>query len=242
MKCGRVPAGAFGALGAVSVLTALLMAVILLMALTPSVMLRQMRECAPPDNTGLPEAEYPGMADMITGYLAGRTDTFQYVFEGADGVRYQCFRENERKHMADCRALTDSARRVLWLSLSCAVLFFAAGLILQRVTNRNAAHAYAVFWRGFSAGAAVVLVCFAAIAVWAATDFESLFTAFHRAAFRNELWLLEPRTSLLIRLMPTRFFTRYGLIGGGIFAGVSALLAAAAIMIRRRIEGKKHGI
>lgn len=242
MKRERVLSGIFGGLAAVLLLTALLMAVIRLMALTPDIMLRQMRECAAPGSTGLPEAEYPGMADMITGYLAGRTGSFQYVFGDADGVRYRCFRDNEQAHMADCRALIALTLPVLWAALSGAAVCAAAGLFIQRAANRGAGPARAVFWRGFLAGIAAAAVCAAALAIWAAVDFEAFFTAFHKAAFSNGLWLLKPRESLLIRLMPTRFFIRYGLIGGGILAGAAALLAVLAILMRRRIEGKKHGV
>jgi integral membrane protein (TIGR01906 family) len=44
--------------------------------------------------------------------------------------------------------------------------------------------------------------------IWGVIDFDGLFTAFHRIAFTNDGWLLDPRTDLLIRLMPTELFIR----------------------------------
>lgn len=61
----------------------------------------------------------------------------------------------------------------------------------------------------------------AALMVWGAVDFDSLFILFHRLAFTNDLWLLNPETDLLIRLMPTDFFVHYAaLIGGSWLAAV----------------------
>lgn len=40
------------------------------------------------------------------------------------------------------------------------------------------------------------------------TSFSSAFTKFHEIFFTNDLWLLDPSTDLLIRLMPEEFFIR----------------------------------
>ena len=69
----------------------------------------------------------------------------------------------------------------------------------------------------------------------AAVDFDGLFVTFHRVAFRNDGWLLDPRTDLLIRLMPEQLFVRMG-IRGGIAAAVWVLLLYIAA---EALKGKK---
>ncbi|MCL1795580.1 MAG: DUF1461 domain-containing protein, partial [Clostridia bacterium] len=44
------------------------------------------------------------------------------------------------------------------------------------------------------------------LGIWALVDFSGWFTAMHRFAFANELWLLDPASSLLIRMTPLSFF------------------------------------
>jgi integral membrane protein (TIGR01906 family) len=39
-----------------------------------------------------------------------------------------------------------------------------------------------------------------------AIDFDALWTRFHQVAFRNDLWLLDPRTDYLIMLFPEPFW------------------------------------
>ena len=72
-----------------------------------------------------------------------------------------------------------------------------------------------------TAGLAVILI------IWALADFNGLFVTFHKVAFRNDGWLLNPKTDLLIRLMPTAFFVRLGIRGLLRFAAVPAVMAAA---------------
>ena len=52
-----------------------------------------MERHAPPEATGLPQEHYPAMAEMITDYLSGREQTFQFSFADSDGVSRQCFRD-----------------------------------------------------------------------------------------------------------------------------------------------------
>ena len=63
--------------------------------------------------------------------------------------------------------------------------------------------------------AAVMLVAAVTIVIiLACVDFSSLFVLFHKLAFTNDLWLLDPQTDLLIRLMPLEFFISYAAIIG----------------------------
>ena len=63
----------------------------------------QMLQYTEPAETGLPEAEYPGMGNMVAGYLTGRVSEFQYEFTDVSGRTVTCFHDYEGAHMADCR-------------------------------------------------------------------------------------------------------------------------------------------
>ena len=56
------------------------------------------------------------------------------------------------------------------------------------------------------------------LTAWGIADFDSLFTAFHRLLFSNDLWLLDPKTDLLIRICPESMFAEMAGIVGGIAA------------------------
>ena len=194
--------------------------VIRLMAGDGGLLAGEMLRAAPPEETGLPEKDYPGVGEMTADYLAGRTETFQYVIPEGEGAGTACFHDYEAAHMADCRGLIRLDTVVCMICAAAAAALTAAGLAGRR--GREG------FLRGILWGlrAAGLLAC--ALGIWALADFNGLFVTFHRAAFSNDGWLLNPKTDLLIRLMPTRFFTRLGIIGLLWALAVPAVLEAGA--------------
>ena len=84
-----------------------------------------------------------------------------------------------------------------------------------------------------------ILAIVTSIIIAACIDFDSLFILFHKVAFTNDLWLLDPSTDLLIRLMPIEFFVSYAAIIGGLWLlGMVALLVVSTISIRKAKKGK----
>ena len=194
---------------------------------------REMLRYAPPAASGLPAAEYPGVGRMISDYLTGKRTDFQYRFTGAAGETFLCFQPHEADHMADCRHLFSLAGALRWVSGGLALVFAGAGILLRR--NRKA------FANGMLTGLAAAGVLCLAVLVWGAADFDGLFTAFHRLAFTNDGWLLDVRTDLLIRLMPTGFFTALAmkiLVFPGI-AGLLLFAAASAVGRKNKTEGER---
>ena len=77
--------------------------------------------------------------------------------------------------------------------------------------------------------------------VWAAIDFDGLFRLFHSLLFNNDLWLLNPKTDLMIRMLPEAFFVALAvraaadmLIVQAIFAALWGLTVTLANRSRRK--------
>ena len=193
---------------------------------------REMRRHAPPETTGLPETEYTGVGRMTAGYLTGREETFQYVFSDAEGRRFVCFQPHEAAHMADCRGLIGLAGRLRWIVAAAALLPAAAGAVLRLRWD---------FTGGMLAGLCGAAAVFTGITVWALADFDGLFVTFHRLAFTNDGWLLDPRTDLLIRLMPVNFFITLGtrILGWVLITG-PVLLGTAKLFQNGKAERQRN--
>ena len=86
-----------------------------------------------------------------------------------------------------------------------------------------------------TAGLAVILI------IWALADFDGLFVTFHRLAFTNDGWLLDPRTDLLIRLMPVNFFITLGtrILGWVLITG-PVLLGTAKLFQNGKAERQRN--
>ena len=226
MKAKRILAALCGVMMALAGALAVLTAVINGLGASQGMMLALMRRHAPAGATGLPEEHYAPMTAMITGYLSGETDTFQYTFTDAEGRRIDCFHDYEQQHMADCRALFTLDRAAMAASALLLIPLGWAAWALRPVRAWTAA--------GFQVGCGTVLLAVLALAVWGAADFDSLFVLFHRLSFDNGLWLLNPQTDLLIRLMPTSFFVGYAAILGGTWLGALLVMGSVAWYLKRR--------
>ena len=171
------------------------------------------------------------MAEMITRYLAGTGIEFQYTLTDEDGVETSLFHDYEQEHMADCLALYVLCRKIL---LASALGFVAMLALLWLLRN-------VIPWLwGFLTGLGLVLACVAVLLVWGCVDFGSLFVLFHHVAFTNSLWLLNPSTDLLIRLMPTNFFVSFA--AGIAICWLAVLLAAGAVagVILKKQKNKRR--
>ena len=106
--------------------------------------------------------------------------------------------------MRDVRGLLRMAKAAaLALTAVLALLVVRYERLRRRIGQSDAARALLEGeWIGLGALGALI----AALFIWAAVDFYSLFASFHRLVFTNENWLLDPQTDRLIRMMPQRLF------------------------------------
>ena len=184
------------------------------------VMLPLMERYAPPEDTRLPAEEYAPVVSMITAYLQGDDIPFQHVFT-ADGTQYAAFNQKEQQHMDDVQGLFGLCRVIGWGCLGVVILI---GMALRKYFP----------WRTVSRTLIAILATVTVLIILACVDFNSLFVLFHRIAFTNDLWLLNPQTDLLIRLMPIEFFISYAAIIGGLWlVGMVGLLVVSTIRINK---------
>lgn len=133
-------------------------------------------------------APYDAMAEQLVGYLRGQTAGLSDLYTG-----------REKAHMADVLALFQGGRTLALLCGVFAAMFLGlAGILGGRSALRP----------GLLAGYGIVLGLLAGLGVWAAVDFSGFFYAMHEIVFTNDLWLLDPADSMLIRMMPLSFFIR----------------------------------
>jgi len=147
--------------------------------------------------SGLAEGELMPLTQRIIDYLADRQPDLNMQVT-VDGQTQQAFDDRELAHMSDVRALFrtgGTVRLVAWV--------ICAALILLLIILRNRVRTLLL---GALIGCGLFLLALLTLFVWGAIDFTGLFTLFHRMSFSNDLWLLDPRTELLIRLVPEQFF------------------------------------
>lgn len=116
-----------------------------------------------------------------------------------DGEEQEFFNDREKAHMVDVKNLFVGG---LWIR-RIAILIFALTFILLVKTKSD--------WKRllpkcFLIGFGVFIGIVGIVGGLVASNFNKYFLMFHKVAFRNDLWLLNPETDLLIRMLPEGFF------------------------------------
>ncbi|HAA37883.1 MAG TPA: TIGR01906 family membrane protein [Firmicutes bacterium] len=148
-----------------------------------------------PAATQIELSELLRITDEIQAYLFGRRPDF--LIEGVvNGVQRQVFNAREIAHMKDVQLLF--AKGVRLRNLSAVIVI----LLLLWLWLKDRAAFYRALW--------VSAVVFFAAAVLGSLllylDFNRYFVLFHEIFFDNDLWILDPQTSILIRMVPLNFF------------------------------------
>ncbi len=164
------------------------------------------------------------VTDEMMAYLRGQRDTLQ-VETVVDGQKRGFFNAREIAHMEDVRGL------------------FLGGLALRRGALLLGVCALGILalmkklWVLPSAIIAAfcgILGLCAAGAILIATDFTRYFTVFHHIFFDNDLWILNPHTDLLIRIVPEPFFVDTAVRIALCFGGSLAVVLVFCLWLQKR--------
>ncbi len=158
---------------------------------------------------------------VLADYLRGdRQDIL--IEESLFGQVQQVFNSDERAHMVDVYNLFALERAVRAISLTAGFLLFALSACLPRKHARETA-----IQSLKALGLTLLLLATAAILLYVFCGFERLFLLFHELLFTNDLWLMNPATDAMIRMLPTGFFMRIA-AESGLSALLCGLLLTAA--------------
>lgn len=145
-----------------------------------------------------------------------------------DGQPREFFNEREIAHMEDVRGLFLAAialrRGCLAVIAACVALLLALKADMKNVLPKM-----------LCVGTGLFFAVLAVLAGIISTNFTKYFIIFHEIFFNNDLWMLDPRTDLLINIVPEPFFVdtaaRIGLTYG---ISVAVVFAVCILILRRK--------
>lgn len=144
--------------------------------------------------------EYIGMTDEEQTAFAGEMAAFM---AGETGTQPEILNENEQQHMLDVRTLTqtaaDMSKTYFTLAVVLAVIAAWTGAKLKGSIKPR-------LIGGLAAVSVIMLIVVNMMNQVTSGGFEQLFIAMHEALFTNDLWLMDPATDILIRMMPQPLF------------------------------------
>ena len=101
--------------------------------------------------------------------------------------------------MADVKNLFLGGMKVGWIC-------FGAGLVLLGILIYMKTDWKMLFLRAYSMALGVWAIVLAFLGIAFSIDFTRCFTIFHKIFFTNDLWIFDPATDYMIRMLPEGFF------------------------------------
>lgn len=177
------------------------------------------------EETGIAPEALPRVTAVLAGYLRGDLASID-IEEEVFGVRQQVFNEREKAHMEDVLGLFRLERVIRTaLFLAGPAFLIAAALTARRGLFSLSLGAFKSFV------VLLALLGLGAFLLYRSRGFDDLFIAFHRIFFSNDLWLLNPATDAMIRMLPSAFFAAIALQAGQSALGYGVALSAGSQLI-----------
>lgn len=173
----------------------------------------------------LPDLMY--VTEEMMDYLGNKRDTLN-MEAIIDGEVEEVFGEREKGHMVDVKDLFIKARWIRNISFVLIIGFLGYGIYKNRKMLYEAFGPVKYVF-------IMLLMAFGGLGILFYVDFSKYFTLFHEIFFDNDLWLLNPRTDILINMVPEVFFFETAMYSLIIF--LSSLLIIGLLV---ELVGKKR--
>ena len=152
------------------------------------------------NNTGLSIAELNHSSNSIKNYFKNDLEKIDTTIT-KNNNNYQIFNEKEIDHMVDVKILIQKTLLfeklgILLLTICLIILIYIKKLKKIEEIIRNIIIKSFLLWGLFLSIIIVSMI----------VNFNYTFILFHKLLFRNDLWILNPRTDFLLMMFPQRFF------------------------------------
>ena len=182
--------------------------------------------------TSVPLYELDRAAGEIVSYFENDSDELRIVVSERDR-EVPLFNEQEVSHMRDVKSLIRFMFRLNEISLAYVILYIGGSVLWAR--ERSIRQLAFEALGGIGVGLAILV----SLGVFALTGFDRFWTTFHRIAFPNGLWQLDPDTDRLIQMFPEPFWQEATYILGAMtlveVSGI-VLLALGYLVNSRRAQ------
>ena len=166
-------------------------------------------------------------------YLIGKEEKLSVVTT-VEGKEQDFFNERDRLHMRDVRNLFLGGIKV---GIACLLI---AAIILE-IFIKKEKNWKKLFLRTYTMALVVWLLIGILLGVAFAVDFTTCFTIFHKIFFTNNLWIFDPATDYMIRMLPEGFFSDMVIRIAEVFGTVLVVSWIVLFLLCKKSTGKTTG-
>ena len=146
-----------------------------------------------------------------------RYEVTESVVTTVEGREQDFFNERDRLHMRDVRNLFLGGMKV-------GVICLAVAAVILAVLRKREEDWKRLYFRTYSIALSAWLVIGVLLGIAFCVDFTTCFTIFHKLFFTNNLWVFDPETDYMIRMLPEGFFSDMVIRISEVFGGVLLLI------------------
>ena len=156
------------------------------------------------------------VTEHMMNYLIGKEEKLSVVTT-VEGREQDFFNERDRLHMRDVRNLFLGGMKV-------GVICLAVAAVILAVLRKREEDWKRLYFRTYSIALSAWLVIGVLLGIAFRVDFTTCFTIFHKLFFTNNLWVFDPETDYMIRMLPEGFFLDMVIRISKVFVAVLVLI------------------
>ena len=149
---------------------------------------------------GMPEDDLMKATDTLLDFLQDKRDDI-VVSATIDGYERDVFNTRETLHMDDVKDLYQNVLKAR------SILLFIGAVLLLSVYLLCRDRQLEVIWDAFVNGSILIGMFVVLILIWILFDFSDFWMDFYYLLFDNDLFLLDPSSSIMINMFPASFFS-----------------------------------
>lgn len=159
------------------------------------------------------------VTDKMMAYLIGEREELSVVTD-VDGEQQDFFNDQDRFHMEEVKDLFLGGLKIRNLLLF--LMAVLIGLLIYWKTDLSQ-----ILRKSYFIALGIFGALTALLGGLIASDFNRYFTIFHEIFFDNDLWIFDPATDYMIRMLPEGFFYDFVIRIGSVF--VAGLIGFAVL-------------
>jgi len=181
--------------------------------------------------TGIDKENLEYVVKDLLSYLRDEKDVLDTVtvVKGEERVVYG---ERERLHMVDVKELFVKGWTIRNISITILGLLVLFVIVKDQLWKRDLSKS--LFYTGI--GNILLIGIFLTLLYF---DFNKYFTYFHQIFFNNDLWILDPKTEILIQMVPEGFFYDTAVKIISLFVGSIFIIGATGYVLYRNQISRK---
>ena len=150
-------------------------------------------------STGMSHQELLNTTKELLNYIKDKREDLN-ISAKVHGQERQVFNQREIDHMVDVKNLFALGFRLRWIS------FGVFGLLVAFLAWYKGKKALRLLGISYLTVLAILGILFITLLILISIDFTAVWNGFHYIAFSNDLWILNPKTDILIQMVPEPFF------------------------------------